>query len=147
MRFKIIEAYLDSDNKFWDYNTKDITKWVIPDKLPLSTEIFDTSTLGGYSQYWDYLHDKKNIMYITANDYFEQCAKGFGNSFSAQVRQVENDREVLDHLRQVIFKYHKSFPMPYISKSNGAKQEGRHRVYIFAELYSWNKSFPCLILP
>lgn len=37
--------------------------------------------------------------------------------------------------------------MPYISKSNGAKQEGRHRVYIFAELYSWNKSFPCLILP
>lgn len=37
--------------------------------------------------------------------------------------------------------------MSYISKSNGAKQEGRHRVYIFAELYSWNKSFPCLILP
>lgn len=146
MKF-VVESYLDPEEKFWDYHTEDIKKWIIPDKLPYSSEIFDTSTLGGYSQYNNYLHDKKYILPVTPKEYFEQCAKGFNSTFEAQVRQVEGDKKVLDHLMDVILIAKKKFPMPYISRTNGAQQEGRHRVYTFAKLYGWNKSFPCLVLP
>lgn len=72
---------------------------------------------------------------MTPNEYFERSAKGFNSTFSDQIRQIENDKEKLQYLRDVIFKYHRSFPMPYISDSNGSNQEGRHRMYIAGELY------------
>lgn len=144
MKF-ILESYLDPEEQFWDYRTKDIKNWIIPDQLPYSRDIFDTSTLGGYSYYDDYMKDKSNIQMITPNEYFEQVAKGFGTSKEAQIKHVERHKQILDQLHDVIFKYKKAFPMPYISKYNGARQEGRHRVYFFAQLYGWNKSFPCLI--
>ena len=147
MRFKLIEAYLDPEEKFWDYGTKEIKRWIIPDKLPFASEIFDTSTLGGFEVYSDYLKDKSYTTYMTPREYFERCAKGFESTFSNQVSQVERDTETLKHLRDVIFKYHKSFPMAFISDSHGDKQEGRHRMYIAAELFGWDKSFPVLLLP
>ena len=63
------------------------------------------------------------------------------------IKHVESDKDVLNHLINVLLVAKKSFPMPYISKSNGARQEGLHRIYVFAQLYGWNKSFPCLLLP
>lgn len=144
MRF-IKERYLDPEERFWDYGTEDI-KWLIPNKLP-SSDIFDTSTLGGFSAYDEYLHDPKYIQRVTPKEYFEQAAKGFGTTFESQVKQVESDKEVLDHLRDVIFVANKKFPMAFISRSNGRQQEGRHRMYIAASIFGWNKSFPVLVLP
>lgn len=148
MKFKIIE-YLDGYYKddFSDYKTKPITKWIIEGKLPYSSEIFDTSTLGGFSAYKKYLDDPKYIKQITPKEYFERCATGFNTSVDTQINQIKSDKELLDYLMDVLLIGRKSFPMPYISDSNGSIQEGRHRVYVFATLYGWNKSFPCLLLP
>ena len=84
---------------------------------------------------------------ITANDYFEHVAKGRNQTVNQLIRHVESDKEVLDHLMNVLLVAKKAFPMTYASRSNGAQQEGLHRVYTFAKLYGWNKSFPSLILP
>ena len=138
--------YTIDGEEFHDYGTKDITKWSYPD-LPYSSEIFDKSTLGGFSAYREYLNDPKYILYITPNEYFEQVAKGRKQTVGQVIRNVEADPEILEHLRNVLLKAKKSFPMPYISRSNGAQQEGLHRIYVFAQMYGWNKSFPCLILP
>lgn len=147
MRFLLESGFYTIDNEeFYDYGTKDIKKW-LSDNLPYSSEVFDTSTLGGYSAYNTYLHDPKYILRITPREYFEQVAKGRNQTFSQVVRHIESDKEVLEHLKNVLLKAKKAFPMPYISRSDGAQQEGLHRIYIFAQLYGWNKSFPCLILP
>ena len=140
------DFYEIDGEEFDDYGTKDITKWSYPD-LPYSSEIFDKSTLGGFSAYREYLNDPKYISYITPNEYFEQVAKGRRQTVGQVIRNVEGDPEILEHLRNVLLKAKKSFPMPYISRSNGAQQEGLHRIYVFAQMYGWNKSFPCLILP
>lgn len=147
MRFLKENFYYIDDEEYFDYGTKDITKWIEPDKLPYSSEVFDTSTLGGYHAYDDYLHDSKYIVHTTPNEYFEHVAKGRNQSVNQVIKHVESDKEVLDHLMNVLLIAKKSFPMPYISKSNGARQEGLHRIYVFAQLYGWNKSFPCLLLP
>lgn len=140
MRF-IKEDYEDR----YDYKTGDI-RWRIPNERPYS-DIFDTSTIGGIPAYNDYMKQKeKYIQYITPTQYFEQCAKGFGTTFEAQVRQIENDKEIINWLHRVIFELGKKFPMAYISKSNGSKQEGRHRMYVAAQLFGWNKSFPVLVI-
>lgn len=147
MKFKLIENYFTIDGEeFYDYGTKDITKWIDKD-LPYPSEIFDTSTLGGFSAYREYLNDPKYILKITPKEYFEQVAKGRNQPFSQLVDHIERDSKILKHLRNVILKAKKSFPMPYVSRSNGAQQEGLHRIYVFAELYGWNKTFPCLVLP
>ncbi len=131
MRF-LKEAYLDKEQQFYDYGTKEITKWIEDNKLPYSNQLFDISTLGGYAKYNIYL-DKEHIVRMTPKEYFN--------------RVVAKDIDALNHLKQVILKYHKSFPIPYISESNGANQEGRHRMYIAAELFGWDKTFPVLLVP
>lgn len=140
------DFYKIDGEEFHDYGTKDITKWSYPD-LPYSSEIFDKSTLGGFSAYDKYLNDPKYISYITPNEYFEQVAKGRKQTVWQVIRNVEAGSETLKHLKNVLLKAKKSFPMPFISRSNGALQEGLHRIYVFAQMYGWNKSFPCLILP
>lgn len=138
--------YMIDGDEFYDYGTKDIKKWLSPD-LPYPSEVFDKSTLGGFSAYRKYLNDPKYILNITPREYFEQVAKGRKQTFEQVVKNVESDKEILNHLKNVLLKAKKSFPMPYISRSNGAQQEGLHRIYVFAQMYGWNKSFPCLILP
>ena len=143
-----LKEYLDGYYKddFSDYKTKLITKWIVEDKLPYADQIFDTSTLGGYYAYNDYLHDPEYIKMITPREYFEHVAEDLNLTFEALVRKIEADRELLDYLMDVILKGKKSFPMTYISKSNGSRQEGLHRMYIAAQLFNWDKSFPVLVI-
>ena len=138
--------YIDGE-EYFDYGTKDITKWIEPNKLPYASEVFDKSTLGGFSAYKEYLNNPKNIVMITPNEYFEHVAIGRKQSINQLIKHVESDKEVIDHLRDVLLVAKKSFPLPYISRSNRTQQEGLHRIYLFAQLYGWNKSFPCLLLP
>ena len=141
----LIENWVDDYYGNTDYKTGDI-RWLIPNKRPYS-DIFDTSTLGGYSNLSDYMNEKdKYIQYVTPKEYFEQCAKGFKNTFDDQIRQVEQDDDVIDYLTRVIMEKGKKFPMAYISKSDGSRQEGRHRMYVAAQLFGWNKSFPVLVI-
>ena len=97
------DFYKIDGEEFDDYGTKDITKWSYPD-LPYSSEIFDKSTLGGFSAYREYLNDPKYISYITPNEYFEQVAKGRRQTVGQVIRNVEADPEILEHLRNVLLK-------------------------------------------
>lgn len=128
----------------YDYGTSDVR--FMPDGKPHS-DIFDTSTIGGYSGYDKYMQNKeKYIQRVTPNQYFEQCAKGFGTSINAQIKQVEGDKDILDYLEYVLLDKKKKFPMTCISKSDGSKQEGRHKMYVAAKLFGWNHSFPVLVI-
>ena len=80
-----------------------------------------------------------------AEEYFEECANLFGNSIEAQKRQIAADTNVLDKLTQVIKKYHKRFPIPFINIKDRT-QEGRHRMYVLGELFGWDKKVPVLII-
>lgn len=136
--------YKIDDDEFYDYQTDNIE---FDSNGNPTKDIFDTSTLGGYSVYDDYMNDSKYIIMSTPKEYFEHAAKGFGVSYNTLINKIKNDEEDLEFLKKVIYKAKKKFPMPYISKSNGSRQEGLHRLYIAAELFGWNEKFPVLLLP
>lgn len=138
------EAYLDPEEKFWDYRTKEIDSDSYIDKNRSEIRWVD-----------DLLEDPKYyaetkgivgaIIELTPNEYFEECAKLFDSTVEVQKRQIKNDENVLDNLKQVILKYKKRFPIPYIDIYH-RNQEGRHRMYVLGELFGWDKKFPVLII-
>ena len=136
--------YKIGDDEFYDYQTDNIE---FDSSGNPTKDIFDTSTLGGYSTYDDYMNDSKYIIMSTPKEYFEHAAKGFGVPYNTLISKIKNDEEDLEFLKKVIYKAKKKFPMPYISKSNGSRQEGLHRLYIAGELFGWNEKFPVLLLP
>ena len=141
---KLDEAYLDPEEKFWDYRTSKIE----------NEEIFDeTRSESGYGQSYidnldkEYKGKISHIEYLTPREYFEKCAEGFNSSFENQIRQIRADKEILNHLKEVITKYNKKFPITYLDYSrNDFRQEGRHRMYVAGELIDWDKKFPVLII-
>lgn len=87
---------------------------------------------------------KFTIEQLTPREYFEECAKLFNSSIDKQIRQIENDEKILNHL----YKVHKAgeqFPLTYINYTNKG-QEGRHRMYLLGELYGWDKKYPVGII-
>ena len=138
------EDYLDPEEEFWDYRTGEIE----------SEDIFDeTRSESGYGQsYIDNLNKEykgkiSHIEYLTPREYFEKCAEGFNSSFENQIRQIRADKENLEHLKEVITKYNKKFPITYLDYSkNDFRQEGRHRMYVAGELIDWDKKFPVLVI-
>lgn len=149
MKFKIIESLEDEIQQVKDfykghnvYNTGDVPTF---SDGQVKSDIFDTSTLGGFYYLRDYLADKQNIQRVTPNEYFEGCARIFGKSGIQLIKQVELDKGIIEYLKEVILKQHKKFPMPFLDfKTN--QQEGMHRMYVAGELFGWNHSFPCLVV-
>lgn len=152
MRFKLIEsfveAYLDPEEKFYDYRTGTVT----------GNNIFDTSTTGvsGYDQFLnkkeaEYMKNAKNqigtIEYLSPLEYYEICSKPpiFNSSVEKLKKERARDVEVIEHLKQVLTKYKKQFPMTYINYAEGG-QEGLHRMMVAGELYGWDTKFPVLIV-
>lgn len=129
----------------FDYKTQEV-KWSIAGAIPSREGIFDTTTLGGYSQYDKDLANKENIIYMTPIEYLEKCGEGFGNDFHTQLKQIEAEPEILNHLYNVIYNKNKRYPMPYIDLNNPSQQEGRHRMYAAAEILGWGKKFPVLAI-
>ena len=128
----------------YDYKTKTIEWEETPNGRIPKNGIFDTDTLGGYSQYSEDLADKKNIIQMTPKEYFKLCAQGFQTTYEEQIKQVEAEREHLDFLEDVILEDNKQFPMPYIDMEHPKYQEGRHRMYVAGELFGWDTKQPVL---
>lgn len=145
MRF-IKEAYLDSEEKFFDYGTQEIN----------GKDIFDTSKTG-FSYYDNFLNDKDleymkkskgltgRIEYMTPGDYFKYTGRFFNRSPQSDYESVIEDKETISHLKDVILKYKRKFPLTYLNFSNN-QQEGRHRMAVAAELFGWNEKFPVLVI-
>ena len=138
------ESYLDPEEKFWDYRTKEVDGDQYIDET--RNEIGWVRDLLDDPKYYEQRKGyTARIVEMTPEEYFQECAKIFGNSVENQKRQTAADKTTLDHLTQVITKYKKRFPIPFINIKDRT-QEGRHRMYVLGELLGWDKKFPVLII-
>ena len=148
MRF-IKEDYLDAEKQFWDFHTGAVT----------DNTLFDTSTTGvsDYNYYLkdpNYARDKENklvsIQYMTPKEYFEECVNIFNarsdknHSVTAELSQIKGETDTINHLKDVILKWKRKFPMGYLDYC-GMEQEGRHRMYVAGELVGWNVKQPVVV--
>lgn len=141
----INEAYLDPEQQFWDFGTAEVT----------DTDKIDTSVGSSFGAK-DLLADAKNypdlvydIVPMTADQYFKLCSLIQRESPETLKHWVEMDKYKLDHLEQVLDKYHKQFPLPYVCFDPDSElfgQEGRHRMYLLGKKYGWNKKFPVQVI-
>ena len=124
--------YLDKEEKFYDYRTKEFN----------GSDPFDVTKTGVsfYNQFFtdpDYMEEYKNLKYkivnMSPNEYFEECAEIFNSSKQSQIHQTGLDTKVLNHLKEVLLKYKKTFPITFLNYAEET-QEGRHRMYIVGEL-------------
>ena len=139
------EEYLDDNEEFWDYRTKDISGKIAFDKTrsetPFGQRMIELANSGGTDS-----RDRKAFFYeMSPKEYFQACADGFGNSYQANINQV-ND-EIIPHLKEVLTKYKKMFPVGYLEYTNGNfGQEGRHRMFAAGEIFGWDTKQPVLII-
>lgn len=151
MKFVLVEtideAYLDKEEKFWDYRTTSVS----------GNNIFDTSKTG--TAYYDtFLSDNEErdelrqikgidgkIVEMTPNEYFEECGKIFQTSTQEEIEYALSDKETIEHLEEVITKYNKRFPITMLNYASQT-QEGRHRMAVAGELFGYDTKFPVLIV-
>lgn len=138
------EAYLDPEEKFWDYRTKEVQ----PGKY-IDTSRSEIGWVDNLIHNVKYFEQNKGvtarIVDMTPEEYFEECATLFHNSVEFQKKQIAADTGTIEHLTDVIKKFGKRFPIPYINIANNS-QEGRHRMYVLGELFGWDKAVPVLII-
>ena len=132
---------------FYDYKTRPVE----------GSNIFDTSKTG-MSFYDDlipgdpeneYMEKEKNLKgafeQMTPLEYFYACAQIFNSDVDRQIAQTEYDKETIEHLISVIKEHKVCFPVTFLNFAEKT-QEGRHRMYVAAQLFGWNKKFPVLII-
>ena len=138
------ESYLDPEEKFWDYRTKEVQ----PGKY-IDTSRSEIGWVDNLIHNIKYFEQNKGvtarIVDMTPEEYFEECATLFHNSVEFQKKQIAADTGTIEHLTDVIKKFGKRFPIPYINIANNS-QEGRHRMYVLGELFGWDKAVPVLII-
>lgn len=146
MQFYVAEAYLDPEEKFWDYRTAPIN----------GKEIFDLHQTGT-SYYNDFLtkdgneYMKKNkglkgeIVQMSPNEYFKGCAKIFRTSVEDQKRVIMNDTQTMQDLEEIASRFGKRFCLPYLNFAHSG-QEGRHRMAYAGEKFGWDEKFPVLVV-
>lgn len=136
--------YLDADQKFYDYGTK-----IFDGSNP-----FDVRKTGVsfYNQFFtdpDYMEEYKNLKHkiieLSPKEYFRECAKIFNSTYENQINQTKADKQTLAHLKEVLQKYKKTFPITFLNYAENS-QEGRHRMYVVGELLGWDKKFPVMIV-
>lgn len=138
------EAYLDPEEKFWDYSTKEVQ----PGKY-IDTSRSEIGWVDNLIHNIKYFEQNKGltarIVDMTPEEYFEECSTIFHNSVDFQKKQTAADTGTIEHLTDVIKKFGRRFPIPYINIANNS-QEGRHRMYVLGELFGWDKAVPVLII-
>ena len=136
--------YLDADQKFYDYGTK-----IFDGNNP-----FDVRKTGMsfYNQFFtdpDYMEEYKNLKHkiieLSPKEYFRECARIFNSTYENQINQTKADKQTLAHLKEVLQKYKKTFPITFLNYAENS-QEGRHRMYVVGELLGWDKKFPVMIV-
>lgn len=128
--------YLDDDHEFKDYGTAEVEGKNVIDTHKASTfatqDLLDGSTDAAYD----------NVCYtiidLTPTQYFELCGKVQDMSPEEIIRFIGMDERQIAHIKDVILKFNKRLPLPYVSFSSVADvsgQEGRHRMYALGEMF------------
>lgn len=139
--------YLDDDHEFKDYGTTEVEGKNVIDTHKASTfatqDLLDGSTDAAYD----------NVCYtiidLTPTQYFELCGKVQDMSPKEIIRFIGVDERQIAHIKDVILKFNKRLPLPYVSFSSVADvsgQEGRHRMYALGEMFGWDAEFPVMVI-
>ena len=139
--------YLDDDHEFKDYGTTEVEGKNVIDTHKASTfatqDLLDGSTDAAYD----------NVCYtiidLTPTQYFELCGKVQDMSPEEIIRFIGMDEQQITHIKDVILKFNKRLPLPYVSFSSVADvsgQEGRHRMYALGEMFGWDAEFPVMVI-
>lgn len=143
-----MNMWLDDDQKFYNYRTSEVDGKNIFDIHKASNS--DAQQILDGSKYW---REEKNtyseIVEMTPYEYFKACAEDcFNESTEQLIRSRRNDKNILDHLTQVIQKYRKKFPIAYIdyAQHSHPEQEGLHRMMVAGDLFGWDTKFPVQII-
>ena len=143
-RLSLGEAYLDAEQTVWDYKTPEIA----------DGDYIDTSKASCFSAA-DLLKNPEQdnlvseIMYMTPDQYFELCSKIQHVSPEDLKNDIGTDDYRLEKVKDIITKYKRKFPMPYICFAKDSEiygQEGRHRLYALGELFGWDKEYPVQVI-
>ena len=141
----IKEAYLDSEQKFWDYGTAEASESEKIDTSVASTFGIKNLLAGG-TDYPDLTYD---IVPMTPDQYFKLCSLVQLEEPERLKAHTAADKSKLKHLNQVLDIYHKKFPLPYICFASDSElfgQEGKHRMYLLGQKYGWDKKFPVQVI-
>ena len=150
-----IQPLTEDDDYDWDsrtsyeYNTGTVN----------GDDIFDTTTLGGFSdlsqcipgnKYYQYMIDEKNkkgeIKMLSPEEYYEICAAQFGTTPEDLKDGRSTPPEYIKALERVITVKKKKFPMPFIDYTEKGSQEGLHRMMAAGNLFGWDHKFPVLVI-
>lgn len=139
--------YLDDDHEFKDYGTAEVEGKNVIDTHKASTfatqDLLDGSTDAAYDGVF------YTIIDLTPTQYFELCGKVQEMSPEEIIRFIGMDERQIAHIKDVILKFNKRLPLPYVSFSSVADvsgQEGRHRMYALGEMFGWDAEFPVMVI-
>lgn len=139
--------YLDDDHEFKDYGTTEVEGKNVIDTHKAST--FATQDLLDGSNDAAYDNVCYTIIDLTPTQYFELCGKVQEMSPEEIIRFIGMDERQIAHIKDVILKFNKRLPLPYVSFSSVADvsgQEGRHRMYALGEMFGWDAEFPVMVI-
>ena len=128
--------YLDDDHEFKDYGTAEVEGKNVIDTHKAST--FATQDLLDGSADAAYDNVCYTIIDLTPTQYFELCGKVQEMSPEEIIRFIGMDERQIAHIKDVILKFNKRLPLPYVSFSSVedvSGQEGRHRMYALGEMF------------
>ena len=139
--------YLDDDHEFKDYGTAEVEDKNVIDTHKASTfatqDLLDGSTDAAYDGVC------YTIIDLTPTQYFELCGKVQEMSPEEIIRFIGMDKRQIAHIKDVILKFNKRLPLPYVSFSSAEEvsgQEGRHRMYALGEMFGWDTEFPVMVI-
>ena len=142
--------YLDKEEKFYDYRTSEIDGENIFDLNKASNSDAQQLLDNRDSKYW---RDEKNtyseIVEMSPMEYFTRCAEDcFDEPVDKLIKSRRRDTYTLNHLKEVLLKYKRRFPLTYIwyATFNHPEQEGLHRMMVAGDLFGWDKKFPVQII-
>ena len=99
-----------------------------------------------------YMENRKGIVghieYMTPQEYYDHAAKIHRTTANNLKWQRDQERDIIDKLKDVITNKKKKFPITFLSFSKNYRgQEGLHRMYAAAELFGWDDvKFPVLVI-
>ena len=139
--------YLDDDHEFKDYGTAEVDGKNVIDTHKAST--FATQDLldGSIDSAYDGVC--YTIIDLTPTQYFELCSKIQGMKPDEIIDFIGADERQITHIKDVILKFNKRLPLPYVSFSSNPEvsgQEGRHRMYALGEMFGWDAEFPVMVI-
>ena len=139
--------YLDDDHEFKDYGTAEVEGENVIDTHKASTfatqDLLDGSTDTAYDNVY------YTIIDLTPTQYFELCGKIQEMSPEEIIKFIGMDEQQIAHIKDVILKFNKRLPLPYVSFSSAEEvsgQEGRHRMYALGEMFGWDAEFPVMVI-